>query len=534
MPTYKYRRARKEKSKPATRSLQQAVRDSVLDDCLLELEQAQGPTTGIEKTAPPPAKRVKTSDTISHSSLLNNSVPNHPLALEQRTRIQEWNLLFRSYCRTHEYSTGLLPSFDLELTRHFQVNELSKYLLEACVGIKIPALERWIIDAKVEERMRAVLEEHHHSMTDVVLSRATVEYECSQRLVEEICELGQTRGEATKIVKELCRRTRAAIHTISANTKGYVHQTPLKKGDRIELEKNDHVYTLVYRRKRWKKPFCIKVNRTHYEKLADMFCRVHNQYKTDQCIKLLDGGKPTKAQHAFHLIVMVLLVRYSSLAGGQLLLDLRGGGMQGAIHAEVFDVLREYFVDQPMLECFASPLNAYLPSFASAFSADLDWHFGSVGDFLDSAVHEGCCEANPPFTPGLIDLMVDRMEYNLDLADAAGKALTFCVIIPTASPDGAAAKRYSYPPFQRLVDKSRLHCVLSAKEHGYIEGAQHLRPTRYKSSIFDTSFIMLQSQVARDKMTDVAALEEHIRRAFGSKHHDETEKRRADKHKDEE
>ena len=41
------------------------------------------------------------------------------------------------------------------------------------------------------------------------------------------------------------------------------------------------------------------------------------------------------------------------------------------------------------------------------------------------------------------------------------------------------------------------HFILNAKEHGYIEGAQHFRPTRYKESLYDTRILILQSTKAR-------------------------------------
>ena len=36
--------------------------------------------------------------------------------------------------------------------------------------------------------------------------------------------------------------------------------------------------------------------------------------------------------HAFHAALFAIIIRYSTLAGGQQLNVLRGGGMQGAIH----------------------------------------------------------------------------------------------------------------------------------------------------------------------------------------------------------
>jgi len=468
--------------------------DNDIESCLQELEGAIGtshvPTATqlLSSTSAASSKKQKIEPAAEASldetdngqaKLWNPSIPVHPLFQKaQKNRIKSWNTAFLDWA-SHRgtYTPGLLPLFDIEVARHFQVNEISSYLLDACSKIKMVAFERWLLDSKVEERQRQVLQETATSdASDVVLSRVTVNFDASKRLIEELREAGMETNQARKVVKELCRRTQVSVQKLVAQSRSFSDQTPLKKGDRIDLEKNGSIYTLVYHRKRWKKPFCVKINSSHYEKLRDMFVRVHNQAGVGKAIKLVEAGKATRATHAFHLITMVLLLRYSSLAGGQLLNDLRGGGMQGAVHGEVFQVLQSTFPDQPIMECFASPLNSFLPSFCSAFS-DIDFHFGSVGDFLDHPLTSGCCEANPPFTPGLMDIMTDRMEYNLQLANEQSLSLTFVIIIPSAIDDGSempAAKRYAAPSFQRLIDSSacRRHIILSAKEHGYVEGSQ--------------------------------------------------------------
>ena len=88
-----------------------------------------------------------------------------------------------------------------------------------------------------------------------------------------------------------------------------------KFGKKVFLEKNDkdELWSLTYRHKKLKKPFIIKINASHYNKLMAMHTR-----STNDDVSL----------HAFHFILFCTLLRYSSLSGGQLLQDLRGGGMQ--------------------------------------------------------------------------------------------------------------------------------------------------------------------------------------------------------------
>jgi hypothetical protein len=104
--------------------------------------------------------------------------------------------------------------------------------------------------------------------------------------------------------------------------------------------------------------------------------------------------------------------------------------------------------------------------------------------------------------------------------------------VPRPAPDLAVAKRYGGDAVRPLLladDDATIpsshHIVLPAKEHGYTEGAQHLRPTRYKESSYDTSVIIVTSRHART-MWDMELLEKQLRVAFASRHRDETAARR--------
>ena len=461
--------------------------------------------------------------------------------------------------------------------------------------------QKRLIDSKVEEST------HTYSAStkfDPVLSgNVTIKYQSSQRLMDEICEMNDRkkaivdskaaastngakkskvsptisattmkRNDVKKFVEELCRRTNIAVQEIaqqqsiyqqqnssssnnnSCNTHNHSAALPIKRGDRIELEGHPPVYTFVYHRdKKWKKPYCIKINATHYNKLYTMFVQVHNNSGSgnttaedqDDHLRFRDRhGKLTMTTHVFHYLVMILLLRYSSLSGGQLLLDLRGGGMQGAVHDSVFDTLSQVFVAPPQLhdtivECFASPLNAYvLSGYYSAFASDIDWHFGSRGNFLNEWICDGCCEANPPFAPGIMSAMADRIQSNILLANERDSPVTFIVIVPHGGsdhdPHRAAAKRFGSIALQQMTQSEycTYHFILPAKDHGYIEGAQHLRPTRYKESLYDTSIVVLQSHKARTNteqqqpVMDQTTFEEQIRQAFVSRHRTEVESRK--------
>ena len=81
------------------------------------------------------------------------------------------------------------------------------------------------------------------------------------------------------------------------------------------------------------------------------------------------------------------------------------------------DLVRTYGVSH---ECFASPINATLASFCSAF-ADTDAPFGSVGSFFDcDFTSGGCYQVAPPYNDVVLQRMAVKLEHSLDVAEAAG------------------------------------------------------------------------------------------------------------------
>ena len=303
------------------------------------------------------------------------------------------------------------------------------------------------------------------------------------------------------------------------------------------------------------KPFVIKINATHYLKLRAMFDATYkgSSMSTDQ------------ATHAYHAILFAMVIRYSSLSGGQQLNDFRGGGMQGAIHEDVFDVLTKWS-GKSGTECFASPFNSSMSRFFSAFpSPDIDGHFGSCGDFFFPSSFEvqdkAWYELNPPFSPGLMDKMSIRINELLEIQNKKEVDVTFVVIIPTVRSDHeekskkklkkkkkqkevddkeedepnsthlmSTVNQAASVSFNRLVNSSycKAHIVLPPREHGYIEGGQHLRPTKYKESQYSTSVIVLAA-ATKSKSSSTELFETEIREAFVSRHSMEVQKRKAAK-----
>ncbi|KAL3801830.1 hypothetical protein HJC23_001226 [Cyclotella cryptica] len=442
----------------------------------------------------------------------------------------------------------------------------------------------------------------------------------------------QYRKKAAEVVKELCDRTCEAvsnIHQMEARLGKYQkfgwnetvenvnsgHKRKKRRDgsnkgssggnvDKINLEWHDgkQVCSLVYIPKKKKshsdstantsnaekadgddvgvsknkpKPFVVKLNSLHYHKLRNMFDRTYeNSSKLSQDTQQLSKVQQT---HVFHALVFAMVIRYSSLAGGQQLNDLRGGGMQGAIHDKAFDCLKKWFGEQGT-ECFASPFNCHLPRYYSAFSSpDIDGHFGSCGDFFYPSsnaifIQNGWFEINPPFSPGIMDKMAKRIDHLLDVATRQNVNVTFVVVVPTCqdypivstaaagstkkkkikvqdtvnsvtnNPVSSLVHHSASTSFNRLVLNPCCisHILLQAREHGYVEGSQHLRPTKYKESKYNTSVIVLQSGCHAEKSEgksvksfvarkwDAKLFEDDVRAAFASQHKMETAKRKSD------
>lgn len=576
-----------------------------LDDCLAMMDQSlQANVTSFENT---PGNKPASSLSRSVAPSCTNEEPSAQKKLWKGPGI-------RKHASKPAPVDFTLPNIQVELARHKHMGDLSNFLLSKCKHLRMPSFERWLIDSKMEERLKrkAIKEnaeiqasrEQHESSSKIskgakwerrlkrkrkelksslenhltssglralidhdpcIPSMADIEDEASKQLIQEIEQGDDSMGlNAVDLCKQLCQQSCSSARHLqnlsnhfSIVSSGQYFGKAF--GSRISLESNidaisdNSSYSLVYTRKssgdkeKTSKPFVVKINADHYDKLREMFHAVHDTTASTRPMHVVPanslGKNPNKyspATNIFHHLVFCISLRYASLSGAQQLLDLRGGGMQGAIHSEVFDCLVKYGRSEDVLECFASPLNAYNSRYFSMFHRDLDWHFGSVGDFFSTPSnfyrHGGVHEANPPFSPALMQQMAEKIEDHLTFADSIKCPLSFVVIVPSCSTKGTgrglinafAAKSFKSMLRSKFFSK---HIVLNAREHGYIEGSQHLRPTRFKESQYDTSAIILQSQDAKDQDDNCLisnSFEESLRKAFASRHRAELEERRND------
>ena len=180
---------------------------------------------------------------------------------------------------------------------------------------------------------------------------------------------------------------------------------------------------------------------------------------------------------------------------------------QAAADGDVFDALLKYF--DAAFECFASPLNCRYGRFCSAFD-DTDRLFGSCGSFFNFHPRQGSFQANPPFVDSVILAMAKHMEELLTISDAESLPLSFVVIVPTWSdtPGHGALESAAHLKHQIQINQA---------DHGYVEGKQALRKTRYRVASFHTSIFWLQSSAGASRWPVTDESVEALRAAFAPK-----------------
>jgi len=202
---------------------------------------------------------------------------------------------------------------------------------------------------------------------------------------------------------------------------------------------------------------------------ADHFVKLRRLYE-------LTNGEAYD-EDEFLLAAYAVVCRYDAAQGGQYRF---AGGHHTALHGEVFDVLRDAF--GVSCELFASPLNCRWPQYCSRY-ADVDRAFGSLGDYANFRPAVGSYEVNPPFDEDVVQSMAAHL---FECLSSASGDLTFVVITPHW-PNRPCWESMRRSDFCTHVE------VLSVRDVGYFEGAQHRKRSRYRRATSDTSVIFLQN-----------------------------------------
>ncbi|TDH65314.1 hypothetical protein CCR75_006541 [Bremia lactucae] len=384
-----------------------------------------------------------------------------------------WNpmvepLVDSASCKIDNAAAARVVSLAKEVARQQTIRALCNKIRRASEDLGInkltsSAFETWQIISKLTGNEQ-----------DPLIPHAGSDY---SGLFEELRKAGATKSGATKKCKELMHESERMLHKFN-------HQE-FVSGKKRKVQKvisEDSMCHLTYGH------VVVKLSVRHYVKLREMYARKQGL--------ICDGSSMApKDQHEFERALFCMLLRYDTL---------NGGGTQAALYEECFDVLlKEFDCD---MECFASPLNCRYSRFCSAF-LDTDYVFGSVGSFFHFSPRSGCFEANPPFIPKVIKLMADHMSALLNVADGP---LAFIIIIPSWQKTEGWQQLNSSRYNQR-------HLLIPQKKHGYCEGKQQIRKTRWRIASFDTSVFFWQNPKACIKWPVTEQKLEILKQAFNSK-----------------
>jgi len=215
------------------------------------------------------------------------------------------------------------------------------------------------------------------------------------------------------------------------------------------------------------------------------------------------GDSASDARARFLRAAFACAARVVAAQGG---MHRVAGGHHAALHGEVFDVLK-YGSLRVEAELFASPLNCRYDVFCSAH-ADVDAPFGSLGSFFAFAPRDGSFEVNPPFVSALVARVAARLESLLADAEARGAALSFAVITPHWP------RRAAWEALRGSAFRVRAPLVIAARDHGYVDGAQHCKKKTLRPASCDTSVLFLQTSRGRTEYPPTDETEEALRAAF--------------------
>jgi hypothetical protein len=158
---------------------------------------------------------------------------------------------------------------------------------------------------------------------------------------------------------------------------------------------------------------------------------------------------------------------------------ISSGNMQASVLPSFKKLLKERL--NIKIELFGSPLNTSMTNFGSVFY-DIEWVFGSIGNYFNTNILKGYYEVNPPFDICFIKNMFDKMTNELDKAEDNKKPLLFFIIFPL-----------SYSKSQKIPDLLqpyiKFNKVINKNDFPYIRYDREFIKTNV-SPITDTHIII--------------------------------------------
>jgi len=367
---------------------------------------------------------------------------------------------------------------EIETLRLGHVTALRTLLSESCRksgGVEpVGAFERWLARASLRSAKKK-------SVDPLIPSDSVLDLDLIQDLVRgklsksDAKALAKSLAQAAKLAasavsKVASKPTKSTECTVTFNKHKWTHDY---LPPRISPERNSKSRAPVRLKNL---PKFLKLNVAHSEKLKKLYDR-------------------TECKSDFDQSVFCVLARYYALLGH---------GYQAALCGNAFDVLQKRLC--VTFECFASPLNCRHELYCSVFP-DIDAAFGSVGSFFDANAFNptsGSFEANPPFFPKVMSAMARRIDVLLDRARGKEAPLSFVVIIPGWKETEAWTLLHKSP-------HKRAFWLIAKDDHGFCDGAQHMRRDRFISSVFDTGVFVLQNDAAAATWPATPAVEQEFR-----------------------
>jgi hypothetical protein len=348
------------------------------------------------------------------------------------------------------------PTLVQELARRRESERLCAVLESACAkkGLRGPPKDgfvRWVFTRKMLEPPEQWHRGDGAEMFDPIFpSRG----ERDAGLEDELMKMGLSVADAVAILALLAKESRWSVDAVARTVAAGEAKTAVE----VKKQKGDKAYELTF------SGVSLHVTSVIWERLEK---RYQNANRSE-----------------FVKDMWLLLCRYRSLTGE---------GYQGAVRREGLKYLYNRY--QVKHECFASPLNAYLETFTSAF-VDTDKVFGSLGSFFNlretlraKGQAGGSFEVNPPFVEEI--MLATSLYLDMWLQDA--DPLSFFIFYPGWS---------DTPGFEVLKQsRFRRHLkFLPKRDHTYLPGYQHL-PDREGHSIAyaDSYIVVMQNDAGAQK-----------------------------------
>ena len=401
----------------------------------------------------------------------------------------------------------------VEAARYVALEKLRGVFAEACASAgcsaePLLAFERWRWSCKAAEearratiaaaaaaaarllsknaRKRARAKAAKAARTDPLLPAGEDEETHEQNLVADLLRAGAAADGARAAAAQLARASKAAAAQVAELERQLQDGTAPVAKVRVEWHRHSVDLSVVGRKLR------VTLLREAYARLLAMHARASpdeaaaDESVVDEAGATLSEPDEKKERTALHCRLIALLLRYKAI---------RGHGFQAAVGPHAMDLLlSECSVG---IEMFASPLNARLPAFCSAFT-DVDAPFGSCGSAFalnpeDAPKGEAIgIEVNPPFVVDILDRAAERVGKMLEAAVRDERSLTMVAFYPGWTDCAGWQALSGSPHLRRSV-------LIAAADHGYCDGAAFQRRDPFRASPYDTTVFFLQSpRAARD------------------------------------